>query len=190
MEKFRAEFGCHFSDAPANYHGDEQQPSPPFPFVASVLSHYIYTFVNCTPIFIRRLSGAPKAILLSTKIERAGLRKARAESRKRGEIPEWTVPILPKLHHNTREGKREAFLRRPLVESCVVPTEPLPNQEEWQRKNRLAYIQEGLDKGYPLLEDPHDRKILEVPTPIVPSNFLPIALKHMTMVYKFNGRRT
>ena len=79
-------------------------------------------------------------------------------------------------------------MRRPLVESCVVPTEPLPNQEEWQRKNRLAYIQEGLDKGYPLLEDPHDRKIFKVPTPL--ENFLPIALKHMAMVYKFNGRRT
>jgi len=65
------------------------------------------------------------------------------------------------------------------VESCVVPTGPLPNQEEWQRKNRLAYIQEGLDKGYPLLEDPHDRTIFKVPTLL--ENFLPIALKHMTL---------
>ena len=34
----------------------------------------------------------------------------------RGEIPEWTGAIQPKLHHNTPEGKREPFLRRPLVE--------------------------------------------------------------------------
>jgi hypothetical protein len=67
----------------------------------------------------------------SSKIGRATQRKKRAEARERGEIPKWTVPILPKLHHNTREGKRKAFLRRPQVEPSVVPKGPLPDQEEW-----------------------------------------------------------
>ena len=95
LEKYHAEFGCHFLYASTNHHGDEQQPSSPFPFVTSVLSHYIYTFVNCTPIIIRRLSGAPKALLPSTKIGRAGQRKARAEARKRVEIPFQSCIITP-----------------------------------------------------------------------------------------------
>ena len=40
-------------------------------------------------------------------------------------------------------------------------------------------IQEGIDNGYPLLEDPNDRRILKVPTPL--ENFLAIALKYMTL---------
>ena len=130
-------------------------------------------------IIVRRLRGAPKAFLLSTKIGRATQRKKRAEARERGELPKWTGPIVPKLHHNTREGKREAFLRRPLVEPCVLPTGPLPDQEEWQRKYRLDYIQRGLEKGYPLTEDPHDRRVFVLPTPV--DNFLHIALKCMTL---------
>ena len=43
----------------------------------------------------------------------------------------------------------------------------------------MAYIQEGLDKGYPLLEDPLHRRIFKVPTPL--ENILPIALKHITL---------
>jgi hypothetical protein len=100
----------------------------------------------------------------------------------RGEIPEWTGAIQPKLHHNTPEGKREAFLRRPLVEPSIVPTGPLPSreqQEEWERQRRLEYVQRGLDRGYPLLEDPHDRRIFKTPKPI--DNFLPITLKHLTV---------
>lgn len=97
----------------------------------------------------------------------------------RGEIPKWTGSILPMLYHNIREGKRKAFLRRPLVEPCVVPTRQLPDQEEWQRKNRLSYIQERLEKGYPLFEDPHDRRIYKIPTPL--EKFFPIALKCMTL---------
>jgi hypothetical protein len=99
----------------------------------------------------------------------------------RGEIPEWTGAIQPKLYHNTPEGKREAFLRRPLVEPSIVPTGPLPSREqqgEWERRRRLEYIQEGLEKGYPLLEDPHDRRIFKLPTPL--DNFLPIARKYLT----------
>jgi hypothetical protein len=100
----------------------------------------------------------------------------------RGEIPEWTGEIKPKLHHNTPEGKREAFLRRPLVEPSIVPTGPLPSreqQEEWERQRRLEYVKKGIEKGYPLLEDPHDRRIFKTPKPI--DNFLPIALKHLTV---------
>ena len=100
----------------------------------------------------------------------------------RGEIPEWTGAIQPKLHHNTPEGKREAFLTRPLVEPSIVPKGPLPSreqQEEWGRKRRLEYIQRGIERGYPLLEDPHDRRIFKTPKPI--DNFLPIALKHLTV---------
>ena len=100
----------------------------------------------------------------------------------RGEEPEWTGEIKPKLHHNTPEGKREAFLRRPLVEPSIVPKGPLPSreqQEKWERQRRLKYVQEGLEKGYPLLEDPHDRRIFKTPKPI--DNFLPIALKHLTV---------
>ena len=68
------------------------------------------------------------------------------------------------------------------MEPCIVPTEPLPSreqQEEWERRRRLEYIQEGLERGYPLLEDPHDRRIFKTPKPI--DNFLPIALKHLTV---------
>ena len=100
----------------------------------------------------------------------------------RGEEPEWTGEIKPKLHHNTPEGKREAFLRRPLVEPSIVPTGPLPSreqQEEWERQRRLEYVKKGIEKGYPLLEDPHDRRIFKTPKPI--DNFLPIALKHLTV---------
>ena len=100
----------------------------------------------------------------------------------RGEEPEWTGEIKPKLYHNTPEGKREAFLRRPLVEPSIVPTGPLPSreqQEEWERQRRLEYVQRGIERGYPLLEDPHDRRIFKTPKPI--DNFLPIALKHLTV---------
>ena len=100
----------------------------------------------------------------------------------RGKIPAWTGPIQPKLHHNTREGKREAFLRRPIVEPSIVPTGPLPSreqQEEWERRRRLEYIQRGLERGYLLLENPHDRRIFKTPKPI--DNFLPIVLKHLTV---------
>ena len=87
----------------------------------------------------------------------------------RGEEPEWTGEIKPKLHHNTPEGKREAFLRRPLVEPSIVPKGPLPSreqQEKWERQRRLEYLQKGLERGYPLLEDPHDRRIFKTPKPI------------------------
>ena len=70
-------------------------------------------------------------------------------------------------------------MRRPLVEPCVVPTGPLLDQEEWQWKNRLAYIQEGLDRNYPLRKDPHDRRIFKVTTPL--RNFLPIPLGCMSL---------
>jgi hypothetical protein len=42
----------------------------------------------------------------------------------------------------------------------------------------LEYIQEGLDKGYPFLEDVHDRRIFKTPTLI--ENILPIVLKHLS----------
>ncbi len=54
-------------------------------------------------------------------------------------------------------------MRRPLVEP--------------RRKSRLAYFQEGLEKGYP--QDPNDRRIFMLPTPL--ESFLPIALKCMTL---------
>ena len=73
-------------------------------------------------------------------------------------------------------------MRRPLVEPSIVPTGPLPSREqqkEWERRRRLDYIQRGLERGYPLLEDPHDRRIFKTPKPI--DNFLPIVLKHLTV---------
>lgn len=42
----------------------------------------------------------------------------------------------------------------------------------------MEYIQEGLDKGYPFLEDVHDRRIFKTPTLI--ENILPIVLKHLS----------
>ena len=68
------------------------------------------------------------------------------------------------------------------MEPCIVPKGPLPSreqQEEWERRRRLDYIQGGLERGYPLLEDPHDRRIFRTPKPI--ENFLPIALKYLTV---------
>ena len=73
-------------------------------------------------------------------------------------------------------------MRRPIVEPSIVPTGPLPSreqQEEWERRRRLEYIQRGLERGYLLLENPHDRRIFKTPKPI--DNFLPIALKHLTV---------
>ena len=43
----------------------------------------------------------------------------------------------------------------------------------------MEYGQRGIERGYPLLEDPHDRRIFKIPKPI--DNFLPIALKHLTV---------
>lgn len=139
--------------------GDEQQPSLLIPFL-----YYSSYHINLSLVIVRRLNGAPKGTPpIKKKIGRrkhsrkahrteVAQRKARAEARKRGEILKWTGPILLKLHHNTREGKREAILRRSLVEPCVVPLErSFPNQERWQRRNRFDYIQRGLERGYPLL---------------------------------------
>lgn len=102
------------------------------------------------------------------------------EARRRGELPPWTGPKLPRAHHNTREGEREAFLRRPLVPACVVPPfEPDPAVEERQRFMRRDYVLEGLNKGYPLLENVHDRRIFKTSSPL--ENFLHIAWKHITI---------
>ena len=43
-------------------------------------------------------------------------KKRRAEARRKGLLPEWRGAIRAPLHKNTREGTREAFLRRPIVE--------------------------------------------------------------------------
>ena len=65
---------------------------------------------------------------------------------------------------------------RSLVEPCVVPPErPHPDQEGWQRQARLDFIQRGLDRRYPLLDDVHDRRIYRTTAPI--ENFLSIALR-------------
>ena len=119
-----------------------------------IVTSCINIFFYYRPQIKRSATSTP---FLFKKIGRAGERRRRAEARLRGKIPAWTGPIQPKLHHNTREGKREAFLRRPLVEPSIVPTGPLPSreqQEEWERRRRLDYIQRGLERGYPLLEDP------------------------------------
>jgi hypothetical protein len=121
-----------------------------------------------------------KVLLLSSKKRRARQRRARTAARQRGEIPPSTEPVLPKLHHNTPEGKCEAFLRRPLFQACVLPPfAPLGDEEKRQRKRRLEYIQQGLDEGYPLLKKVDDSRIFKTPTAI--GNFLPVALKHVSL---------
>jgi hypothetical protein len=43
----------------------------------------------------------------------------------------------------------------------------------------LEYIQQGLDEGYPLLKKVDDSRIFKTPTAI--GNFLPVALKHVSL---------
>ena len=43
---------------------------------------------------------------------------------------------------------------------------------------RKEYVERGLERNYPLLEDPHDRRIFKTPAPL--EGFLHIARKYMT----------
>lgn len=63
---------------------------------------------------------------------------------------------------------------------CLVPPEaPDPREEERQLERRKRYSLEGQYKGYPLLNDVHDRRIFKTPSPV--KNLLPINLKHLTI---------
>ncbi len=64
-------------------------------------------------------------------------------------------------------------------ESGNLINEILGSSTRWERSRRLENIQRGIERGNPLLEDPHDRRIFKTPKPI--DNFLPIALKHLTV---------
>ncbi|EFX76672.1 hypothetical protein DAPPUDRAFT_248750 [Daphnia pulex] len=132
-------------------------------------------------------SGAPSKVLHpSIEIGLDKARKKRAEARLRGEIPSWTPECLPKLYHNTPEGKRknarkkrEAYLSRPLVPAAVLPPDVHdPRAEEHQRRSRRDYVLEGLERGYPLREDPHDHRVFHTPAPL--DGFLHIATKYLT----------
>jgi hypothetical protein len=122
----------------------------------------------------------------SLTIGRDKARKERHAARLRGEIPPWTKERLPKLYHNTPEGKREAarkkreeYLSRPIVPARVLPPDVRdPRADELQRINRRDYVLEGLEKGWPLREDPHDRRIFHAPAPL--EGFIHIARKLLT----------
>jgi hypothetical protein len=67
-------------------------------------------------LFYSTTSGAPIWKLLFYFRTTPEQKKRRAEARGKGLLPEWRGAIRAPLHKNTREGKREAFLRRPIVE--------------------------------------------------------------------------
>jgi hypothetical protein len=132
-------------------------------------------------------NGAPKTVRhSSTEIGRNKARKERVGARLRGEIPPWTRECIPKLYHNTPEGKREAarkkreaYLNRPLVPAAVLPSDVSdPRAEEHQLRARRKYVLGGLERGYPLREDPHDCRIFHTPAPL--DGFLHIATKYLT----------
>ncbi len=54
-----------------------------------------------------------------------------------------------------------------------------PRADERQQLNRRDCVLEGLEKGWPLREDPHDRRIFHAPAPL--DGFLPIARKLLTL---------
>jgi hypothetical protein len=88
-----------------------------------------------------------------------------------------TGEVLPKLHHNTPKGKREAYYNRPLFQAAVVsPDISDPRAEEHRLRARRDYLLEELERGYPLREDPHGRRIFHTPAPL--DGFMHIAAKY------------
>ena len=94
---------------------------------------------------IRRL--AERLTRYPTNSLTIGRDKARIErhaARLRGEIPPWTKERLPKLYHNTPEGKRETarkkreeYLNRPIVQARELPPDVRdPRADELQRIDR------------------------------------------------------
>ena len=93
-----------------------------FWLLCSILSPFFFlyrlstTYLTCFCLFYSTTRGAPNWKLLFYFKTTPEQKKRRAEARRKGLLPEWRGAIRAPLHKNTREGKREAFLRRPIVE--------------------------------------------------------------------------
>jgi hypothetical protein len=133
-----------------------------------------FSFIN-----IAEYQSTEKELHLDFKIGRDKARKERYQARLRGEIHPWTRECLPKLYHNTQEGKREAYKNSSLLPASVVPPDIHdPRAEEHYRRLRREYVLNGLEKTYPLLENVHDRRIFKIRDLI--ESFMHITVKYMT----------
>ncbi len=114
-----------------------------FPF-----STFIFPQFNLLVPFFSTLhfSGAPKAGSFSKSKIRPEQKRKRHHFRLEGKLPLWTGPIQDPLFKNTREGKREAYRRRPIIpQRPVVPfLGPIivesPEQEEANRRRAFELL--------------------------------------------------
>lgn len=103
-------------------------------------------------------------------------KRRRAEARRKGLVAEWRGEIRPPLYKNTREGKREAFQRRPIVEPAQPEQGPAKfdcSEEAFQARQKRLAEERGSSSYNPLL------------------NFLPIArrlLSQSELEYAINQR--
>jgi hypothetical protein len=86
----------------------------------------------------------------------------------RGEIPEWTGPILPPLYKNTRAGRIEEYRNRPIVPCAVDSNDPVipaltPEQREVIHHRYLKRI-----ASY----DPPPQRYFSTPAEIAEFNWL------------------
>ena len=79
------------------------------------------------------------SFFLNSKIGHKKQRQERAAARARGELPPWTGPRLPRAHHNTPEGRREANQRPPVDPYLLLP--PVTKSPEQLERERIEFAQ-------------------------------------------------
>ena len=79
------------------------------------------------------------SFFLNSKIGHKKQRQGRAAAHARGELPPWTGPRLPRAHHNTPEGRKEANQRPPVDPYLLLP--PVTKSPEQLERERIEFAQ-------------------------------------------------
>ena len=79
------------------------------------------------------------SFFLDFKIGHKKQSQKRAAARARGELPPWTGPRLPRAHHNTPEGRKEANQRPPVDPYLLLP--PVTKSPEQLEREKIEFAQ-------------------------------------------------
>ena len=107
-------------------------------------------FINLSLfLFGHRSSRRTIEVLLfyESKIGHKKQRQERAAARARGELPPWTGPRLPRAHHSTPEGRREASQRPPIDPYLPLPPVTKSAEQIWRERTEFAQQRKDAREG-------------------------------------------